>query len=65
MPRVTRDAVTIADVPLPAESQVRLCMAAINRDDGDPASTNEVVMDGKSTVTGDSAVDRTAARAPI
>lgn len=47
VPRVTTDAVTVAGVTLPPESQVRLCLAAINRDDSDAISANEIVMDGK------------------
>ena len=47
VPRVTTAEVTIGDITLPADTQVRLCVAAINRDDSDEISTNEVVMDGK------------------
>jgi cytochrome P450 len=47
LPRVTTAEVTIGDVTLPADTQVRLCVAAINRDDSDEISTNDVVMDGK------------------
>ncbi|OQZ94901.1 cytochrome [Mycolicibacter algericus DSM 45454] len=47
VPRVTTDTVTVAGVTLPPESQVRLCLAAINRDDSDAISANEIVMDGK------------------
>ncbi|MDT5095176.1 MAG: hypothetical protein QOH60_4539 [Mycobacterium sp.] len=47
LPRVTTAEVTIGDVTLPADTQVRLCIAAINRDDSDEISTNDVVMDGK------------------
>jgi cytochrome P450 len=47
LPRVTTAEVTIGDVTLPADTQVRLCVAAINRDDSDDISTNDVVMDGK------------------
>ncbi len=47
LPRVTTAEVTIGDVTLPAETMVRLCVAAINRDDSDEISTNDVVMDGK------------------
>jgi cytochrome P450 len=47
LPRVTTAEVTIGDITLPADTQVRLCVAAINRDDSDEISTNEVVMDGK------------------
>jgi cytochrome P450 len=47
LPRVTTAEVTIGDVTLPADTQVRLCVAAINRDDSDAISTDDVVMDGK------------------
>jgi cytochrome P450 len=47
LPRVTTTDVTIGDVTLPAGTRVRLCIAAINRDDSDEISTNDVVMDGK------------------
>lgn len=47
LPRVTTDSVTIGDVTLPPDTMVRLCIAAINRDDSDAISTNDVVMDGK------------------
>jgi len=47
VPRVTTASTTIGGVPLPADTPVRLCLAAINRDDSDDISTNEVVMDGK------------------
>ena len=47
LPRVTTDEVTIGDVTLPPDTMVRLCIAAINRDDSDEISTNDVVMDGK------------------
>jgi cytochrome P450 len=47
VPRVTTNNVTVAGVTLPADTPVRLCLAAINRDDSDDISTNEVVMDGK------------------
>jgi cytochrome P450 len=47
LPRVTTAEVTIGDVTLPAGTQVRLCVAAINRDDSDDISINDVVMDGK------------------
>jgi cytochrome P450 len=46
-PRVTTEEVTIGGVTLPTATKVRLCLAAINRDDSDAISTNEVVMDGK------------------
>jgi cytochrome P450 len=47
VPRVTTQSVTVAGVTLQAGTRVRLCLAAINRDDSDDISTNEVVMDGK------------------
>ncbi|OBI44844.1 cytochrome [Mycobacterium sp. E796] len=47
VPRVTTREVTIGDVTLPADTGVRLCLAAINRDDSDAISANHVVMDGK------------------
>jgi cytochrome P450 len=47
LPRVTTAEVTIGDVTLPPDTQVRLCIGAINRDDNDEISTNDVVMDGK------------------
>jgi hypothetical protein len=47
LPRVTTAEVTIGDVTLPADTQVRLCVGAINRDDSDAISINDVVMDGK------------------
>lgn len=47
LPRVTTAEVTIGDITLPADTQVRLCVAAINRDDSDDTSANDVVMDGK------------------
>jgi cytochrome P450 len=47
LPRITTAEVTIGDITLPADTQVRLCIAAINRDDSDEISTNDVVMDGK------------------
>ena len=47
VPRVTTASTTIGGVTLPADTPVRLCLAAINRDDSDDISTNEVVMDGK------------------
>jgi cytochrome P450 len=47
LPRVTTTELTIGDVTLPADTMVRLCVAAINRDDSDETSTNDVVMDGK------------------
>jgi cytochrome P450 len=47
VPRVTTQPVTIGRVTLPADTPVRLCLAAINRDDSDEFSNNELVMDGK------------------
>jgi cytochrome P450 len=47
LPRVTTAEVTIGDVTLPADTPVRLCIAAINRDDSDQISTNDLVIDGK------------------
>jgi cytochrome P450 len=47
VPRVTTDTVTIGGVTLPPHTRVRLCLAAINRDDSDEISSNTVVMDGK------------------
>jgi cytochrome P450 len=46
VPRVTTQSVTVSGVTLQAGTRVRLCLAAINRDDSDDISTNEVVMDG-------------------
>ena len=46
-PRVTTEIVTVAGMTLPAGTPVRLCMAAINLDDTDSVSTNDLVMDGK------------------
>ncbi|MDQ2637595.1 MAG: cytochrome P450 [Actinomycetota bacterium] len=45
--RVTTREVTVAGVTLPAGSNVRLCVGAINRDGGDEHSGDELVMDGK------------------
>lgn len=45
--RVTTRPVTVAGVTLPAGSQVRLCVGAINRDGSDPHSGDDLVMDGK------------------
>ena len=47
LPRVTTAEVTIGDITLPAGTQVRLCVGAINRDDNDDISTDDIVMDGK------------------
>lgn len=45
--RVTTDTVTVGDITLPPGSPVKLCLGAINRDDSDSVSINDVVMDGK------------------
>jgi cytochrome P450 len=45
--RVTTADVTIAGVTLPAGSEVRLCVGAINRDGSDSVSGDDLVMDGK------------------
>jgi cytochrome P450 len=47
VPRVTTAEVTIGDITLPPDTMVRLCIGAINRDDSDEISINDVVMDGK------------------
>ncbi|MGZ5397897.1 MAG: cytochrome P450 [Mycobacterium sp.] len=47
VPRMTTETITIGGVTLPPDTPVRLCLAAINRDDSDAISTNGVVMDGK------------------
>lgn len=47
VPRVTTQEVTIGGVTFPADTKVRLCLAAINRDNTDEISANHVVMDGK------------------
>ena len=47
VPRVTTGEVTVGGVTFPPDTRVRLCLAAINRDDSDAISTNDVVMDGK------------------
>ncbi|WP_310766371.1 cytochrome P450 [Mycobacterium sp. Z3061] len=46
-PRVTTEFVTIGGMTLPPGSQVRLCLAAINRDGSDATSTDELLVDGK------------------
>ena len=46
-PRVTTEIVTVGGMMLPAGTPVRLCMAAVNRDDSDAMSTNDLVLDGK------------------
>ena len=47
VPRVTTREVTIGGVMLPPDTGLRLCLAAINRDESDAISANQVVMDGK------------------
>jgi cytochrome P450 len=47
VPRVTTREVTIGGVMLPPDTGLRLCLAAINRDESDEISANQVVMDGK------------------
>jgi cytochrome P450 len=47
VPRVTTEEVIVGGVTLPADTRLRLCIAAINRDDSDAVSANDVVMDGK------------------
>ena len=47
LPRMTTQEVTVGGITLPADTPVRLLIAAINRDDSDSTSTNDVVMDGK------------------
>ncbi len=47
VPRVTTEDVTVAGITLPAGSQVRLCLGAINRDGGDATSGDDLVLDGK------------------
>src|ERR1700759_985349 len=46
-PRVLTEFVTVSGITLPPGTHVRLCTAAINRDDSDAMSTNDLVMDGK------------------
>jgi cytochrome P450 len=46
-PRITTDYANVGGMTLPPGSTVRLCMAAVNRDDSDAMSTNELVLDGK------------------
>lgn len=45
--RVTTRPVTVAGVTLPAGSEVRLCLGAINRDGSDAQSGDDFVLDGK------------------
>ncbi len=46
-PRITTQFVNVGGMTLPPGTSVRLCMAAVNRDDSDEVSTNELVIDGK------------------
>lgn len=46
-PRITTQFVEVGGMTLPPGTSVRLCMAAVNRDDSDATSVNELVMDGK------------------
>ncbi len=46
-PRITTEFVNVGGMVLPPGTPVRLCMAAVNRDENDSMSTNELVMDGK------------------
>ncbi len=46
-PRITTQFVNVGGMTLPPGTSVRLCMAAVNRDDSDQVSTNELVIDGK------------------
>lgn len=46
-PRVTTEFVTVGGMTLPPGSQVRLCLAAINRDGTDATSKDELLVDGK------------------
>jgi cytochrome P450 len=46
-PRIVTEYVNVGGMILPPGSQVRLCMAAVNRDGSDAWSTDDVVMDGK------------------
>ncbi|OBK25870.1 cytochrome P450 [Mycobacterium asiaticum] len=46
-PRIVTEFVQVGGMTLPPGSQVRLCMAAVNRDGSDGWSTDELVMDGK------------------
>ena len=46
-PRITTEFVEVGGMTLPPGTSVRLCMAAVNRDDSDATSVNELVMDGK------------------
>jgi cytochrome P450 len=46
-PRIVTEFVNIGGMTLPPGSQVRLCMAVINRDGSDAWSTDDLAMDGK------------------
>lgn len=46
-PRIVTEFVNVGGMTLPAGTQVRLCLAAINRDGSDAWSTDELTMDGK------------------
>lgn len=46
-PRITTEFVNVGGMTLPAGSQVRLCLAAINRDGSDETSTDDLVLDAK------------------
>jgi cytochrome P450 len=46
-PRIVTELVDVGGMMLPPGSQVRLCMAAVNRDGSDAWSTDELVLDGK------------------
>ncbi|OBK46291.1 cytochrome [Mycobacterium gordonae] len=46
-PRVTTGFVNVGGMTLPPGSQVRLCLAAVNRDHSDATSTDDLVLDGK------------------
>ncbi len=46
-PRIVTEYVNVGGMTLPPGSQVRLCMAAVNRDGADAWSTDDLVMDGK------------------
>ncbi len=47
LPRMTTQEVTVGGITLPADTPVRLLIAAINRDGSDTTSTNELLLDGK------------------
>ena len=46
-PRIVTEFVNVGGMTLPPGSQVRLCMAVINRDGSDAWSTDDLAMDGK------------------